>query len=77
MSELTEAEARMMRHALGLDRAKEAYRNSYSAHKNSVEDIMWRDLFHRGLAWRGAPGIGYNHYGVTPAGRRALAGEPP
>ena len=41
----------MVRHALGLDREKTAYRNHYAANPDNTEIIgAWRDLETRGLA---------------------------
>lgn len=60
----------MMRHALGLDRSKNAYRNRYNAGTTAAEDA-WLDLCGRGLAGVARRG----QYHVTRAGF-ALVVEP-
>lgn len=77
MSGLTEAERDDMRHALGLNRGKEAYRNHYAASPDTNDDALWKGLCAKGFAER-LPARSFdghlNIYYVTDAGRRALAG---
>lgn len=65
--ELSDAQVDKARHALGLARKKEAYRNYYAS---SGEDADWNDLVARGFAIRAEHGAGsilagYIYYSLT------------
>lgn len=64
----TTEERRMMRHALGLDRAKVAYRNRYVAPDGGEVVTMLESLVARGLMERGAA----RYYYLTQAGIEAV-----
>jgi len=73
--ELTEREHDILRHALGLDWARVAYRNNYSATPKSDSYPVCMGLVSKGLMERTA---GYTetmvHFMVTDAGREAVQG---
>lgn len=46
---ITDIQRQMMRHALGLDASKTAYRNHYTCGSVAAEDL-WLDIFDKGLA---------------------------
>jgi len=73
--ELTEQERDILRHALGMDRCRVAYRNNYSATPKSDSYPVCMGLVSKGLMERTA---GYTetmvHFMVTDAGREAVQG---
>jgi len=73
--ELTDRERDILRHALGLDRCRVAYRNSYSARPKSEHYLICMGLVAKGLMERAA---GYTetmvHFMVTDSGREAVQG---
>ncbi len=69
---LTDRELDILRHALGLDRARVSYRNRYSATPQSDTYPVCMGLVTRGLMERGAFHETMIHFHVTDAGRQAL-----
>lgn len=70
--ELTEEERRMMRHALGLDRSKNAYRNGYCVTAGSPSNAICADLATRGMMAFVKHRDDLVYYSVTPAGRSVI-----
>ena len=48
--ELSEREIEIIRHSLGLNRDRFAYRNYFAADRDSEDDAIWLGLVKRGLA---------------------------
>jgi hypothetical protein len=61
-----------MRHALGLDLAKVAYRNRYAAVPGTPQAAAFDDLAARGFAERGSDKGGIAHFSLTDAGIEAV-----
>ncbi len=75
MTELTETEVHHMRHALGLNQGKVAYRNHFVTDPEGPDGIVWEGLVARGLATKrkGSPLSGGDPiYLVTAEGRKAI-----
>lgn len=71
---LTDHEREILRHALGLDRARVSYRNSYSASPMSVTYPILMSLVNRGLMERGVYHETVVHFHVTDAGKALVMG---
>lgn len=73
MADISKRETEFLRHALGLNRNRVAYRNYYAANIDSPEDDVGLALTARGFArlWQ-ASGSSYVFYGATDRGARAV-----
>lgn len=77
MGKLTKEQRAAMLHALGLDRKRKSYRNSYHAAIGSPNAEMWTDLVGLGFAALVHVEGSLALFTVTEAGRAALSeGEP-
>lgn len=72
MSEISDTERDMIRHALGLNRSENSTRNYYSAGTADAE--IWASLCARGYAFEVAPPsfIPDRMFHVTPAGKHLV-----
>jgi hypothetical protein len=72
---LTGQMRRVMRHALGLDRAKKSYRNRYSAANGTTAFGVWTELVMYGLAELVHAEGNLTTFRVSDAGRKAIDQE--
>lgn len=71
--EVSEEQKRKMRHALGLDHSKKAYRNRF---QTSKDDLDWNDLLDKGLAAKGEVGeYGLVWFWLTKQGVEFVLGK--
>lgn len=73
---VTDRHRQLMRHALGLDRSSEPYRNHYVTPETTDTAGAWRELIAMGFATV-EPQSGMALYRVSEAGKKALGLEPP
>lgn len=75
MPEISDRERDCLQHALGLNRARNPYRNMFMAEPGSPDDLVFQELQRRGLArLHSGPRPGLypdNSWRVTEAGARA------
>jgi len=69
---LTEEEIGILRHALGLDRARVSYRNCYTSAPRSPHYLLCMGLVTRGLMERSVSDGTMVPFAVTDAGRAVL-----
>lgn len=71
--EVSDEQKRKMRHALGLDNSKRAYRNRY---QTSKDDSDWNELLEKGLAAKGKEGeYGLVWFWLTKDGAEFVLGK--
>jgi hypothetical protein len=74
---MTERQKHLLRHACGVDSKQPFYRERYSANPGSPDDVEWAQMV--GLGWAvvtqepEAGQYALRHYGVTDAGKQAIA----
>jgi hypothetical protein len=71
---VSDPERDILRHALGLDRARVSYRNSYSATPQADTYAVCMGLVNRGLMERGAYHETMVYFYVTDAGKALVMG---
>jgi hypothetical protein len=73
---VSEKQADLMRHALGLSQSKESYRNYFAAEPEGDDTPTWEELVGLGFAVKGRiinrPPNELQLYHVSPAGRAVL-----
>ena len=72
--DVTDDERDILRHALGLDRARVSYRNSYSAMPSTDTYPVLMGLVNKGLMERGDYHETVVHFHVTDAGKALVMG---
>ncbi|KGL43760.1 hypothetical protein EP56_08145 [Listeriaceae bacterium FSL A5-0209] len=70
MMGLSNAQINLLRHALGLDNAKKAYRNYYAAVSTDAKE--WEKLVEKGYAKNGVETKLVDYYHVSESGKRFL-----